>query len=83
MHLTLTYPIKNTVSQRKDRFMIFVGIDISKLSFDVAVLIDGKYQSRQSALPRTIRVGKIHFRAKGIGHLFMESTLFAVIRCHR
>ena len=27
--------------------MIFVGIDISKLSFDVAVLIDGKYQSRQ------------------------------------
>jgi hypothetical protein len=24
--------------------MIFVGIDISKLSVDVAVLIDGKYQ---------------------------------------
>ncbi len=27
--------------------MIFVGIDISKLTFDVAVLIDGKYMSRQ------------------------------------
>jgi len=26
--------------------MMFVGIDISKLSFDVAVLIDGRYQSR-------------------------------------
>ena len=27
--------------------MIFVGIDISKLTFDVAVLIDSKYMSRQ------------------------------------
>ena len=27
--------------------MIFVGIDISKLTFDVAVLMDGKYMSRQ------------------------------------
>jgi len=27
--------------------MIFVGIDMSKLTFDVAVLLDGRYQSRQ------------------------------------
>ena len=47
MQLTLTYPIKISVSQRKGFFMIFVGIDISKLSVDVVVLIDGKYQSRQ------------------------------------
>jgi hypothetical protein len=47
MQLTLNYPIKIRVSQRKDFSMIFVGIDISKLSVDVAVLINGKYQSRQ------------------------------------
>ena len=47
MQLTLTYPIKISVSKRKDFFMIFVGIDISKFTFDVAVLVDGKYQSRQ------------------------------------
>jgi transposase len=47
MQLTLTYPIKISVSQRKGFFMIFMCIDISKLSFDVAVLIDSKYQSRQ------------------------------------
>lgn len=29
--------------------MVFVGIDIAKLSFDVAVLIEGHYQSRQFA----------------------------------
>ena len=43
----VNYPIKISVSQRKDFSMIFVGIDISKLTFDVAVLIDGKYVSRQ------------------------------------
>jgi transposase len=47
MQLTLNYPIKISVSQRKDFFMTFVGIDISKLTFDVAVLVDGKYMSRQ------------------------------------
>ena len=47
MQLTLTYPIKISVSQRKDFSMIFVGIDISKLTFDVAVLIDDMYLSRQ------------------------------------
>ena len=47
MQLKLTYPIKISLSQRKGFFMIFVGIDISELSFDVAELIDGKYQSRQ------------------------------------
>jgi transposase len=47
MHLTLTYPIKFIVSQHKGVIMGFVGIDIAKLSFDVAVLIDSHYHSRQ------------------------------------
>lgn len=49
MQLTLTYPIEFIVSQHKDVIMVFVGIDIAKLSFDVAVLIEGHYQSRQFA----------------------------------
>jgi len=31
----------------KDVIMLFVGIDIAKLTFDVAVLIDGQYHNRQ------------------------------------
>jgi transposase len=47
VQLTLTYPIKFIVPQYKGVTMIFIGIDIAKLSFDVAVLRDGHYHSRQ------------------------------------